>query len=54
MEKISVLAITKNGINIGQTLKEFFPEFEIFAPIKFSNQNNSITWYSEPTSEKID
>ncbi|MEK9682128.1 MAG: cobalamin biosynthesis protein [Nitrosopumilus sp.] len=53
MEKISVLAITKNGINIGQTLKEFFPEFEIFAPIKFSNQNNSITWYSEPTSEKI-
>ena len=53
MEKISVLAITKNGIKIGQTLKEFFPEFEIFAPIKFSNQNNSITWYSEPTSEKI-
>ena len=53
MKKISVLAITKNGINIGQTLKEFFPEFEIFVPIKFSNQNNSITWYSEPTSEKI-
>ena len=53
MKKISVLAITKNGINIGQTLKEFFQEFEIFAPIKFSNQNNSITWYSEPTSEKI-
>ena len=53
MEKISVLAITKNGIKISQTLKEFFPEFEIFAPIKFSNQNNSITWYSEPTSEKI-
>ena len=53
MEKISVLAITKNGINIGQTLKEFFPEWSIFAPAKFSNQNNSITWYSEPTSEKI-
>ncbi|MBA4459145.1 MAG: precorrin-3B C(17)-methyltransferase, partial [Nitrosopumilaceae archaeon] len=53
MKKISVLAITKNGINIGQNIKEFFPEFEIFAPIKFSNQNNSITWYSEPTSEKI-
>ena len=53
MEKISVLAITKNGINIGQKLKELFPEYTVFAPSKFSNQNESITWYSEPTSEKI-
>ena len=53
MEKISVLAITKNGINIGQNLKEFFPEWGVFAPAKFSTQNDSITWYSEPTSEKI-
>ena len=53
MEKISVLAITKNGINIGQTLKEIFPEWSIFAPAKFSSQNDSIIWYSEPTSEKI-
>ena len=53
MEKISVLAITKNGINIGHKLKEFYPEWTIYAPSKFSNENTSITWYSEPTSEKI-
>lgn len=53
MEKISVLAITKNGISIGQTLKEFFPEWKIFAPAKFSSQNDSIIGYSQPTSEKI-
>lgn len=53
MEKISVLAITKNGISIGQKLKELFPKWEIFAPEKFTNENSSITWYSEPTSEKI-
>lgn len=53
MEKISVLAITKNGISIGQKLKDFFPKWEIFAPEKFANENSSITWYSEPTSEKI-
>lgn len=53
MEKIAVLAITKNGINIGQTLKKLFPKWTIFAPSKFSNQNDSITWYSESTSEKI-
>jgi cobalt-precorrin 5A hydrolase len=53
MEKISVLAITKNGVNIGKNLKELFPDWNIFAPEKFSNGNNTITWYSEPTSEKI-
>ncbi len=53
MERISVLAITKNGVNIGKNLKELFPGWNIFAPEKFSNGNNTITWYSEPTSEKI-
>jgi len=53
MEKVSVLAITKNGINIGIKLKELFPNWEIFAPVKLSNKNNNIIWYSEPTSDKI-
>lgn len=53
MEKISVLAITKNGINIGLRLKEYFPDWKIFAPNKFSSKNNEIEWYSESTSEKI-
>lgn len=53
MEKIAVLAITKNGVSIGLRLKEFFPAWEIFAPSKFSNGNKEIVWYSESTSEKI-
>ncbi len=53
MEKISVLTITKNGINIGLRLKEHFPNWEIYAPSKFSNGNMEIVWYSESTSEKI-
>ena len=53
MEKVSVLAITKNGINIGEKLKELFPNWNIFAPVKLSNENNSIVWYSEPTTDKI-
>jgi cobalt-precorrin 5A hydrolase len=53
MENVSVLAITKNGVNIGGKLKELFPNWNIFAPGKLSNANNSITWYSEPTSDKI-
>ena len=53
MEKTAVLAITKNGVKIGQELKQIFPDWNIFAPSKLSNENNKITWYSEPTSEKI-
>ena len=53
MEKTSVLAITKNGINIGHNLKKIFPNWSVFAPSKFSNDDTEIIWYSEPTSEKI-
>jgi cobalt-precorrin 5A hydrolase len=53
VEKTSILAITKNGINIGLKLKENFPNWDVFAPSKFSNGSNEIIWYSESTSEKI-
>ena len=53
MEKTSVLAITKNGVNIGQNLKRLFPNWSIFAPVKFSNGDSEIIWYSNSTSEKI-
>ena len=53
MEKTSVLAITKNGVSIGQKIKRIFPDWKIFAPVKFENGNYEILWYSEPTSEKI-
>lgn len=53
MEKISVLAITKNGIKIGLSLKELYPSWKIYAPSKFSDNSSKIEWYSEPTSGKI-
>ena len=53
MKKIAVLAITKNGIEMSLKLKEHFPDFEIFAPVKFSDNNEKIHWYDESTSEKI-
>ncbi|MDH3611231.1 MAG: cobalamin biosynthesis protein [Nitrosopumilus sp.] len=52
MENVSVLAITKNGIDIGVKLKEIFPDWKVYSPSKFSSDKN-IFWYSEPTSEKI-
>ena len=53
MEKVSVLAITKNGVKIGEELKSIFPDWKIYAPKKFSDKGIKIKWYSEPTSEKI-
>ena len=53
MEKVSVLAITKNGIIIGEKLKELFPNWDVFSPEKLSNKNSEITWYSEATTNKI-
>ena len=52
MEKVSVLAITKNGVNIGIKLSEIFSDWKVYAPSKFSD-DREINWYSEPTSEKI-
>jgi cobalt-precorrin 5A hydrolase len=53
MEKTSVLAITKNGVNIGENLKKIFPNWNVFAPLKLTTDAVGITWYSEPTTEKI-
>lgn len=53
MEKTSVLAITKNGVNIGENLKKLFPDWNVFAPSKLATDVEGITWYSEPTTDKI-
>ena len=53
MEKTVVLAITKNGIKIGENLKKLFPDWSIFAPSKLTTEAAGITWYSEPTTDKI-
>ena len=53
MEKTSVLVITKNGVKIGENLKKLFPDWNVFAPSKLTTDVTGITWYSEPTTEKI-
>jgi len=53
MEKIAILAITKNGIKIAKELKDKFSSWEVFAPDKFSDGNTSVNWYAASTSTKI-
>ena len=53
MERIAILAITKNGIKIAKELKEKFSSWEVFAPDKFSDDNKNINWYADSTTTKI-
>jgi len=53
MERIAILAITKNGIKIAKELKENFSSWNVFAPYKFSDGNVNINWYTESTTTKI-
>ena len=54
MEKISIIAITKNGIKTSLKLKEIFPNWQVYAPSKFSDDNTKINWFLESTTEKIE
>ena len=53
MERIAILAITKNGIKIAKELKEIFSSWKVFAPYKFSDNDKNVNWYTDSTSTKI-
>jgi len=53
VEKVAVIAITKNGIEIGLSLKKKFPIWKIYAPSKFSNSSSQIKWFDDSTTTKV-
>jgi cobalt-precorrin 5A hydrolase len=52
MEKVAILAITKNGIKIASSIKQIFPKWDAYAPSKFLN-GSDVLWYDDPTGSKI-
>jgi cobalt-precorrin 5A hydrolase len=53
VEKVAIIAITKNGIEIGLSLKKKYPTWKIYSPSKFSNNNSQIEWFDDSTTAKI-
>ena len=53
MDRVAILAITKNGIKIASTIKQLFPSWEIYAPKKLQDNTVSAIWYDDQTSTKI-
>jgi len=50
MERIAILAITKNGNKIAKELKDKLSSWEVIAPDKFSDGNTNVNWYADSTS----
>ena len=53
MDKVSIIAITRNGIDIASSLKKEFPFWNILAPSKLSNGDSNIEWFEESTTTKV-
>jgi cobalt-precorrin 5A hydrolase len=53
MERVAILAITKNGVKIASTIKQLFPKWDIFAPSKFQDSSIDARWYEEQTGAKL-
>lgn len=56
MEKVSILAITKDGIRTGLDILGAFPGWELHAPGKFADTYGNdarVSWYTEQTSVVI-
>ena len=53
MDNVAIIAITKNGINTADSLKEHFPSWKIFVPSKFRQEGKNIEWFEESTTLKI-
>jgi len=53
VDSIAIVAITKNGIDIADSLKKYFPSWKIFVPSKFRQEGKDIEWFEESTTLKI-
>jgi cobalt-precorrin 5A hydrolase len=52
MERVAILAITKNGIKIASSIKQIFPKWNAYAPSKFRDSSD-VLWYDDPIGSKI-
>ena len=53
MNNVAIIAITKNGLNLGKKIHDKFTNWVLYAPDKFSDNDMNIAWFSNKTSEKI-
>ena len=52
MNNVAIVAITKNGLNLGKKIHNKFTHWVLYAPDKFSDNDTHVTWFNNKT-EKI-
>ena len=53
MDSVAILAITKNGIDTANLLKQHFPTWKVFSPSKLRQDGKDIEWFDESTTLKV-
>ena len=53
MERLAIIAITKKWIEITKSLKNQNPQWDVFAPSKFSNNDPKVNWFEDTTTSKV-
>jgi len=53
VEKVAIIAITKNGIEIGRKIRGAFGSWPLYAPEKLDSGDPDVTWFAEPARKKI-
>ena len=53
MNNVAIVAITKNGLNLGKKIHDKFTHWVLYAPDKFSDDDTHVTWFNNKTPEKI-
>ena len=53
MNNVAIVAITKNGLNLGKKIHNKFTHWVLYAPDKFSDNDTHVTWFNNKTPEKI-
>ena len=53
MNNVAIIAITKNGLNLGKKIHDKFTHWVLYAPDKFSDNDTHVTWFKNKTPEKI-
>ena len=50
MNNVAIVAITKNGLNLGKKIHDKFTHWVLYAPDKFSDDDTHVTWFNiKPT-----
>ena len=45
MNNVAIVAITKNGLNLGKKIHDKFTHWVLYAPDKFSDDDTHVTWF---------